>query len=446
MNRTLLRTTALIVCLAGAGTTGVLTAEFGDVQTGAESILTAFCARGDSTSTLCSEVVDSRWGSVDVYLGQRRVLVPTSLVGLSYFLAIAIALIVMTPQDLSSRWIRRGIRLMTAGSVLVSFALMGVMALSLERWCAACLLTHGLNLILAILLLRLTRTETAACSEVEHRGESSFARGRRVAATGCLASLAAMGLLALFDANVAADRAISKAGGLATIIEGYQSDPNRMLREFYATPVRDVASPYSPGDEDAPLHLLIYDDISSRASACFERDWADAYLPVIERPVHIDLRPFPARFARAWRDACALEAECDVPHDRLPLRAMSLLIAHDMGGERAGIAMRGRLLRDKRVNDAAGLSELARRAGIEPDEFRLRLERRDGLERIRSDVREALSLGIEEAPAVFLNGRLVPPMCLKSEAFWRAIGAPHDPRNFIPIGKVEIETVARGDD
>lgn len=135
-----------------------------------------------------------------------------------------------------------------------------------------------------------------------------------------------------------------------------------------------------------------------------------------------------------------------MPTSELPLRAMSLLIANDMGGERASQAMRGRLLRGKSTTDSTGLADFAKRAGLEPGEFRLRLERRDGLERVQEDVREGLALGIEEAPAVLVNGRLVPPMCLKSEAFWRAIGSKHDPRDFIPLSRDEIETLARGAD
>lgn len=444
MNRTLLRTFALMVCLAGAGTSGALTAEFGDTQSGSSSILTAFCARGDSASSMCAEVVDSRWGSVDVYIGQRRVLVPTSLVGLCYFLTAAIAIAILTPRDLSSLWIRRAVRLVAGTSVLVSFALCAVMALSLEAWCAGCLVSHGLNLMLAALLVSLARERRGAPHEGGVSDESLLARGWRMATAACLALLVGMGSLALFDANLAADRAIDKAHGLSTIIEGYQSDPNRMLREFYATPALGAASPYPASDADAPLHVVVFDDISSRASACFERDWANAFLPIIERPVHVELRQFPVRFARAWRDVCALGAECAMPTGELPVRAMSLLIAHDMGGERASQAMRGRLLRARSTTDSTGLADLAKRAGLDPSEFQVRLERLDGLERIQEDVREGLALGIEEAPAVLVNGRLVPPMCLKSEAFWRALGSKHDPRDFIPLSTDEIETIARG--
>lgn len=46
--------------------------------------------------------------------------------------------------------------------------------------------------------------------------------------------------------------------------------------------------------------------------------------------------------------------------------------------------------------------------------------------------------GVAEAPAVFLNGRRVPPLCLNSETFWRAIGEDLNHNNSLANAQVRF--------
>jgi len=105
--------------------------------------------------------------------------------------------------------------------------------------------------------------------------------------------------------------------------------------------------------------------------------------------------------------------------DAVPASERLAEAARILGGQCAFDVVHQALF-DKATRDS-GYIEIAVRAGIAPEILR---ETAAGLEvraRIDDDIQAGIFLGIESTPAVFLNDRRVPDICLSSPAFWSAI-------------------------
>ena len=92
MNRLGVPLIVLLAC-AGAYVSGTLLRGHDggwDIESGGTNYLLRLCDYDRLESADCASVIGSEWGSFDVYLGSRRILVPTSLVGLVHFVAVAI--------------------------------------------------------------------------------------------------------------------------------------------------------------------------------------------------------------------------------------------------------------------------------------------------------------------------------------------------------------------
>ena len=90
----------------------------------------------------CADVVGSRWGSVDFFLDSRRIMLPTSLIGLIYFVSIGIWFAMTGPIDGRRTWLWRLTLLVITCGLAGSMFFSGVMARSLSRWCPLCVAAH----------------------------------------------------------------------------------------------------------------------------------------------------------------------------------------------------------------------------------------------------------------------------------------------------------------
>ena len=107
----LIRFSLLALSILGVCITGLMVADHDGpwkVDGSEAGILLQICESASIPSVSCADVVGSRWGSFDFYLGARRILVPTSFVGLVYFVALSAWLWIVGPFYQTMRWYRRG--------------------------------------------------------------------------------------------------------------------------------------------------------------------------------------------------------------------------------------------------------------------------------------------------------------------------------------------------
>ncbi len=452
----------LALVLSGAWVSGrLVAADDGGWQIGARdaAAVTSPCGLSWLPSARCADVVDSRWGSFDVYIGQRRVYVPASLIGLAYFVFLGVWLVMAPPDEGVSRWVSAGWRVATLVGLAASVFYMGVMLLTLGQWCSACLAIHAINALMfvgvwwslpraagsqgsdqnessarpsvvrafIVFMCRCldTRTgiETGKIARAEARGsehkngECSNSMRRRVIGSACLMSVCAVaGVWWYFDALSTAKHQWRKAGAFKQAYESLRENADLVLREFYAQPVVSAGLMTASIDEaptDAP-RIQLFTDCDSTASVCFDRSWHDELLPAIGRPTPVERHYLPHHDAEG-------PVALDMNESMQAARAAEA--ARIQGGDAAYARMKRLLFAHRRDKGGRQYEALARRAGLDPERLLRDMYSDPVQHRIERDLELAGAMGVTSTPAVFVDGRRVPPLCLNSRAFWSAIVA-----------------------
>ncbi len=293
-----------------------------------------WCAPAGLPSVNCAEVVQSRWGSFDVYLLGRRWLVPVSFLGLAYFLGVTVWLaLVRLPETRADRiWRLFAVGLVGGGAVSVFLTVN--MLRTVGSWCPLCLLAHMANGVIVLGMAGAWWTSpqrpTSSTGLVPPPIVAQFRRRLRMA--GALAiAVAIAGSWQLYESITKARYEWRRRAGLESVLAQIQSDPDRLLREFYAQPLVDGSEvPSQDGSEQAAI--IIFTESECPSCLCLARAWSETLMPAFQHRARVDVR---------------------------------------------------------RLSENRSLAE---------------------------------QWGVREAPAVFLNGRRVPPLCLNSETFWRAMG------------------------
>ena len=370
----------------------------------------------------CSEVVGSKWGSIDFTLGGKSYLVPTSFLGVSYFGAIAIWFGVLGFLRAGSRRLWGYSIWGIAGGVVVSAALVALMFGELGHWCPLCGVAHAANIVIFVATIFLWRGASVA-QIAQHELNDPRKRRSMTRRTIAVATAAIVGMTVLswfyYDAMRSAKRQWHKVIAYRELIDQMRSDPKFLLREYFAQPVVELgpatASAGGVVNVTKP-QLVVFADFSSKACACFTKKWDRTYRKAFANDVSVEFRHagvFDAAeepSAGSWHGgpiaaALAAEAVRSVAGERAYQKVCRILFAH-----------RKDLTHD--TFDAA-----AAMVGLDEDEFLAEAASESVLQKVESDMALARRLGVRRPPTVFLDGRRVPDLCLKSKTFWDAVAA-----------------------
>jgi len=409
---------ALAAC--GAGASGLLLSHHDGGWSLDKSEGTAYllhmCSSRAVPSLSCADVVGSRWGSFDFYLGSRRILVPLSFIGFSYFVMLAIWFAFTGFPGPGTRWRFRATTAVVILGVGASLALSGVMALSLHHWCSLCVIAHVANLSMAMLLVfgyrRLGHASPAAATPPPRGG--GFVADRRLAFLGMATSVAAVaGAWMLYETNIELRRYWRKAHGLEQVIEAMQDDAGLTLREFLAQPVRSIPLKESPANDHRP-RMIVFRSFESDASACFERDWREEFAAAAGGSLRVEYRHTPLELIEALRRHEPIDDDKSAAARAIEAARFQ----QDPDGYEDLVTL---LFRLRNTDVAPDFGGLARRAGLDADRLVRDMESDAVRQAVRADLELAASLGVDHTPAVFIEGRRVPSLCLKSGTFWRTV-------------------------
>ena len=420
--------------LAGAWVSGkLLTKHDGGWVTERQetNFLLSLCDSQVLPSVSCARVVGSRWGSFDLYLGSRRIYVPTSLIGLVYFTSLAVWFAMVGHLLMTARWLRFLTLLVVSCGLVGSVFFMMLMALPLSEWCPPCVIAHLLNFAIfigTIWLWRSTRRVSAEESTFDLTALFTPARVRRWHAGWAMvvSGAAALGLWFYFDAATEVRRQWRKLQGFKQVIAEMQDDPGFMLREYFAQPVVEI--PRRSDDNRAALaclsdsapRLLIFTDYDSSKCACFEFQRRSLIESAFCGDLEVDYRHLPSHpvASGATRDAAADGPATWGDGFRASLAAEA---ARLQGGDRAFAVMHRLLFEHRRDRSDLGYTELARLAGLDAGLLLADMAGDVVRRRVQDDITLGAGLGVTSAPAIFLDGRRVPNLCATSPVFWRAV-------------------------
>ena len=393
--------------------------------------LLRLCESRSLPGVSCAGVVGSRWGSFDVYVGSRRVLVPTSLIGLVYFVSVVLwfGMLGRIPADARWLWLltMSAVTCGLAGSVVFT----ALMALALSQWCPLCVIAHVLNggIFLGTAWLWLAARRAAA-----HPAQSGSYPVRirqpigRLAAWAMLgAGVAAAGLWFYFDAMTEVRRQWRKAAGLNQALATLRNDQGLVMREYLAQPVVDIPG-YRDSDGESGLsgarsdpELIIFMDYDCKASACFEKQRPALIDCAFGGDIHISYRHLPTRHVGVDGNGDSRAGQPVPAAAHVSWASLAAEAARLQGGERSFAAMHRLLFEYRSDPGGRDYTTLARLAGLDVERFLADLSSDEALRRVRGDVALAANLGVTGAPTVFLSGRRVPDLCAGSRVFWNAV-------------------------
>lgn len=414
----------LTVLLAAAG--WYVSLQLLRVSLGADTanpFLQLACGSADTVDdNSCLSVLTSPQAFIPLSRQPGALKIPSAFFGLAYFAFVGLWYVFIGPPAARGRRWHALILVVVVVGVGHSLRYMGVMAWELHRWCAGCLVAHGLNGGLLLLTLLAypwheRRRHRAADLEAATRADAPptpalpHPTARLVLATvaaGVLAGIAQFGLLLAFQ-----------LGGLlrerSQRYEQLVNDPAYVVWDFHRqmpvdVPLReDEAFAGAPG---APHTLVVFGDF--QCTAC--RAAHDLVPRLLERhagrlrvafrhyPQDPACNPNPAYRRGGHAAACpaALAAEA----------------AREIGGELAYAKMRA-LLYERQLELPTGTSPADRQklrrllenwaanVGLDPSTFGQALDDPRVAERVRSNIELGERLGLRALPALFLDGRRV---------------------------------------
>ncbi len=410
----------IIACaLGGAGVSGtLLKAHDGGWQIASRDGvgLIQYCNAQIIPNADCPQVMGSRWGSFDARIGSHRVLVPTSLIGLAYFVAVAVWFGMVSPGGVRGGWTWPITILAVAAGLAGSLFLVVIMAVSVSRWCPLCVVAHLLNgaIVIATLWLWRRTRRSPDCSVPVVPGMIRLRR--RLAWSAATVALgAAVGFWLYFDAVTEARRQWRKYTHLKQAVTALQDDPQLTLRAFYAQEVvedlwddRNADSEW--GVSTLRPRLTVFTDYDCGPCACFESTRERVISVAFTDGVDLQVRYCPETTGTGRADVSTLAASCAAE------------AARRQGGSDAQLRMHRLLFIHRQAGPQRDYADLARQAGLDVDRFLEDWQSEPVREAVLSDIGLANSLKVS-APAVFLEGRRVPDLCVESPTFWEAVSA-----------------------
>ncbi len=440
--RQLLSLVAIVLALAGAWASGALLLDH-DGGWHAESAGTAFllrlCEPESMPSVSCSGVVNSRWGSFDFFAFGHSYAIPTSFLGLAYFTVLAIWFAVVIRVVEPGRWLRRCTVLVVACGLFASVLLTALMALTLSEWCPLCVVAHLCNagiFVATVLFLGLgTKRETREASTAD-RPDLVILRRRIVLTGGLACSVAVGGLWFYYDGRTEARRQWRKARGYADAIAVMQNDPSFVLREHFAGPVVHVPmrgeEPPDPTTQTGPT-LVIFTDLDSSACACFDGQWDFELRDLFGEGLRVEYRYMSATLG----DGTGVRTGTMGEPGRAARAAQA---ARLQGDDTAYLGMHRLLFEHRKDQPGRNYADLAHRAGLDVERFLDAMQSEAVRDAVLADQALADRLEVITAPAVFLNGRKVPDLCLKSPVFWTEVAAGAAGQRDAVVGPVQVSS------
>jgi uncharacterized membrane protein len=412
----------LAAATVGIGASGMLLAghDGGWRLNGADGgVLAPWCGAGRVPSRSCADTVASQWGAFDFTLGSRTFLVPTSYLGLAYFVGVGLWFVMLGRIPASARLLWRCTLIATVAGSVVSLIFLGLMVFSLRTWCSLCVTAHGANAVVAaagFLLWRKVRLADPNGRETGRIDLWSAGLGRRQTTLALATILAACGGLYLYYESVReARRHWREASAFRHAIASVQRDGPFLVREYLAQPYVDVPRTLDLRRErsSAPRHhLVVFSDFDSHPCACFESRWRKEFQPGFGSDIDVEFRFTPNVLLRDGTEA-------PVPQEHLLAAAAERHLDPAAYVRLRSSIFKRALAREssQRPPDLAALAP----AGVAVDVLMSDVNLAAAQTTVASDVALARGLGVTTTPALFLDGRRVPELCVNSDVFWTTI-------------------------
>lgn len=383
--------------------------------------------------------------------------IPVAFLGLIYFATLAVWLIGVGSPSPARRWFHLIPLLWVAAGLCISLCYTYIMFTVLEEWCPWCLLTHILNLLIAVCIALLwprvprTLATSAGSSPIREQGGPELTDSRETARevrsrhdprhpswTRVLGTIGVIlmvnygnygqaGLLAVRKTNATLQRCLMAITRIkadtAKLVTNWQLATPREITVRPDDPVRATDVP-----DGRTLKLVVFTDFLCPSCKSFASVLDEKIRPLFGGRLEVVFKHFP------------MDRECNAHtsrtlHPNACAAAQIAEAARLQGGNGAFWQTHDLLFSRQGQESAGGISDVnAIATALKLDASRLGEDMRSAgvTQRVKEDTSLGQACGVHSTPAVFVEGKRVNILAIMeigfwdavAERFWKRIGEP----------------------
>lgn len=416
----------------------------------------AGCSEDSTLGSDCAAVLASPysyWPPKTSNEPDGRPHVPVALLGLLYYSVLAIWLIGVGRVSFERRfWHVLPVALTTVG-LLGSANFVAIMLTKIDEWCVWCLVTHALNVLVAVclilmwprrstlpveptttgkasLLVEAASREPKVWDRLSSRSLAPHPSGRLIVTTLLAVWLALFGLVQFYGRAARTKQAIALKAGYdqcVATIKNITADSDLLLAmwlsaETYAVSVREDdpvrwSNPGAPGlagrEASQPLEAVVFSDLECRSCKRLARFLEKDVRPLFGGRLRLVFKHYPLN--RDCNPATTTQL-----HKRACDGARMVEAARVLGGTEAFWEAHDYVFAQQDRFKRGGLSpaDVAASLGLDAGRFAEAMKSDAVLQRIAEDASEGKSYGVRSTPALFVSGRQVRVPARDDIRFW----------------------------
>ncbi|HNQ21684.1 MAG TPA: vitamin K epoxide reductase family protein [Phycisphaerae bacterium] len=364
---------------------------------------------------------------------------PVAFLGLLYYSFLAVWFVGVGSPSRDRLWVHFFPLGMVTTGLAGSAFFTWIMFTREEAWCPWCLVTHGLNLALAVCLL--------LAWPPRPRGASLVSVGSRPSARQALAALVAMALaayghfalLGALHQRRLVLTAEANVQQLQQLVDRLKGDRTRMMARWLREEKRtitlradDPVAPFQHGEKT--LQVVVFSDFQcpfcKQVAQFLEKDAQ----PLFDRHMRIIFKHYPLH------PQCNANVKTAV-HKMSCYTSALAEAARLQGGNDAFWKAHDYLFEHQRETEKLSIDAFSQALGLDPERVRDDMKSEQAARRIWEDVGEGQKCQLRATPSVFINGRYVESLMVRDVEFWDAVADQY----WRTIGKPRPEHTKRAD-
>ena len=373
---------------------------------------------------------------------------PVAFLGLFYYSALLTWIIGIGRPSPRRRRLHILPLLLVGMGLAASAYYMNIMFRVLDEWCSWCVVTHVLNLLIAVCLVwmwpkRLKAVEVHASPTPPTHAPANLAVPRDPSGRTILITLVAIAAIGYGELNMLGLKTWKRQAAAATesyntcvaAVNRIKGDPDTMLRNWELAPKREIAvradDPVRTGfkaDATQPtLDVVVFSDFECPSCKRFAAFLEEQAQPLFDGRIKTVFKYYP--LDRACNERVSKTVH---PH---ACAAMSMAEAARMLGGNSAFWQAHDYLYEHR--DALAQGKLAPDAmsaelHLDPAALRDAMSSQAVATRVAEDIDQAKLCDIKGTPAVFVEGKLVDTLAVTEIGFWDKLADVYWQRSNLP--------------
>ncbi|MCH7872131.1 MAG: thioredoxin domain-containing protein [Planctomycetes bacterium] len=413
----------------------------------------AGCSEDSTLGSDCAAVLASPysyWPPKTSNEPDGRPHVPVALLGLLYYSVLTVWLIGVGRVSFERRFWHLLPVALTALGLLGSANFVAIMFTKIDEWCLWCLVTHALNLFVAICLLLMWPRRVAPATdpatgetELSEPGMPPHPSSRLIVTTLLAVWLALFGLVQFYGRAARTKQAIALKTGYdqcVATIKSITADSGLLLAMWQSAETYDVSvredDPvrWSNRAASQPLEAVVFSDLECPSCKRLARFIEEDVRPLFDGRLRLVFKHYP------------LNRDCNPAtttrrHKRACDGARMVEAARVLGGTAAFWKAHDYLFARQDLFKRGGVSpgDVAASLGLDPNRFAEAMRSDAVLQRIKKDASAGKSYGVGMTPALFVSGRQVRVPARDdirfwdklADHYWRGLDEPRPPSTLL---------------